>query len=77
MNNPRIAASVIIATPVYTTMCGGVQNNSGSRIICDIASHIPAKSSMTVPKTARIETANNADFVFETNVCESVFKSFI
>jgi len=73
-NEAKIAEHETIPTPVYTTTCCIVQNRSGSRIRCDVASHIPATSSTATPETARMETMKIRVFVLETRELENAFE---
>jgi hypothetical protein len=51
-----IAAQLVMETPKYTTMCEGLQKNSGLFWRCDMASQNPAETITIGPMTARIET---------------------
>ena len=57
-------AAATIATPVYTTMCGSDQRNSGEFWIWFMASHIPAARITSDPVTVKIEIIDNCKFDF-------------
>ena len=57
-------AIATIVTPVYTTICGSDQKNSGSFCIWFMASHIPAARITSGPITARIEIIDNCKYDF-------------
>ncbi len=58
MNAPKTAAQHVMVTPVYTTMWGALQKNSGSFCIWDMASQSPADTVMIEPATARMQTSD-------------------
>ena len=75
--DPIIAAQVVIETPKYTTMCDGLQKNSGSFWRWDIASQNPAETITIGPITAKIETRETSVVDFVNDELESLVISFI
>lgn len=74
---PIIAAIAVIETPVYTTMCDGLQKNSGSFCKWDIASQNPADTTTTGPITARIITNESRKFGFTNDEFEILWINFM
>jgi len=74
---PIIAAQLVIETPKYTTMCDGLQKNSGSFWRWEIASQNPAETITIGPITAKIETSETSVVDFAIVEFESLVISFI
>jgi len=74
---PIIAAHVVIETPKYTTMWDGLQKNSGSFRIWEMASQNPAETITIGPITAKIDTRETSVVDFVIVEFESLAISFI
>ena len=75
--HPMTAAKLVIKTPVYTTMWEGLQKNSGSLRIWDIASQNPAETITIGPITAKMDTKETIVVDFNSEKFENFWISFI
>ena len=72
-----VAAIAVIVTPEYTTMWEGLQKNSGSWRMWEIASQNPAETITTGPITASIDMTETSVVVFTVNEFENFWSNFI
>ncbi len=75
--HPIAAAKLVMKTPVYTTICEGLQKNSGSSRIWDMASQNPAETITIGPITAKIDTNETSVVDFNSEKFEKFWISFI
>ena len=75
--HPITAAKLVMKTPVYTTMWDGLQKNSGSLSIWDMASQNPAETITIGPITAKIDTNETSVVDFNNKEFENIWINFI